>query len=135
MRIESDLEDDYEYLDEESIPDSNYIVMFCCEGLECVIPLDMSKLNDGAEMLAILEDRENQYSKEMNRLLFMLTMRARANSQRNYEIFKLTCSGGITKENLESMFEQNPQSAADLVRAKGVRLYGEKLSKRTQVII
>jgi len=133
MRIEDGIEQ--EYTDEESMPEQTFIVMFCMEGLECIIPIDITKLNDGAEMLAILEDRENDYSKEVAQLLHMLKIRAQANAQRNYEIFKLTCAGGIGKIELESMFQSNPQSAADLVRAKGVRLYGQPLSKRTQVII
>jgi hypothetical protein len=128
-------EDDFSGECEEKLPDTTLIVMWCCEGLECVIPIDITKLNDGAEMLAVLEDRENEYGKEISRLVFMLKMRAQANSQRSYEIYKLTTSGGITKEQVEHMFEVDPQSAADLIRHKGVRLYGEGVGKRTQVII
>jgi hypothetical protein len=129
MRIEDNFED------ENPIPDGTFIVMWCCEGLECIIPIDISKLNDGAEMLAILEDRENQYGKEIAQLLHMLKVRAQFNGQRNYEIYSLTCSGGITKETLEEMFEQNPQTAADLVRSKGRCFYGSRMGKKTQVII
>ena len=134
MTIEDEEFED-SYFDEEELPDNHFLVMWCSEGLECIVPIDVTKLSEGADMLAMLEDRENDYGKEMGRLLWMLKIRAQTNSQRNYEIYKLVCSGEITQENLESMFEQNPQNAADLLRSKGVKLYGERLGKKKQVII
>jgi hypothetical protein len=130
MRTEEDYEDG---IDEESSPEYNFLVMWCNEGLECVVELDMAKLSDGAEMLAVLEDSENKYSKEINRLLFMLTLRAQANGQRNYEIYKLTTTG-INKAQIERMFETNPQGIVDLIREKGVNIYGSK-GHKTQIII
>ena len=128
MTIEDDIIED-----EESSPEYTFIIMWCSEGIECCIPLDMTKLGDGANMLAQLEDRENDYQREMSRLLFMLTLRARANTQRHYEIYKLI-TAGITQEQIESMFESNPQGIVDLIREKGVVLYSDRTKEKPKII-
>mgnify|MGYP003347175841 CR=1 FL=1 len=41
----------------------------------------------------------------------------------------------IDKENLERLFMDNPQAAADLIRERGSQLYSARVNKRTQVIV
>lgn len=53
-----------------------------------------------------------------------LLMRARINSQRNYEIFTMTVEQGIKEEDVVAWFKSDPQEAVDQIRARGRRLYG-----------
>lgn len=118
---------------EETNESFHCIVMWCSEGLECIIPIDMDKLSDGGDMLAKLEGVKNEYPRKINQTLSMLSLRARMNSQRNYEIYKLE-TDGITKETLEQCFEDNPQGIVNLIREKGVKIFGEKLKTKPVII-
>jgi len=127
MTIDNDFED------EEILPDNMYLVMWDNTGLECIIEIDMFKIGDGGDMLAILEDTENTYAKKLSGMLKMMKLRAQFNTQRHYEIYGLRTSGSITKEQLEFMFENNPQSTVDLIREKGIKIRSDRASER-QVI-
>jgi hypothetical protein len=122
------------YEDENKLSPNHFIIMWCSEGLECVVPYDQSKLDDGAFMLAKLEGNENKYAKELNRQLFFMNLRARANTQRHYEIYALETSGGITKETIENMFEETPQIIVDLIREKGRKVFSDRANQSPRII-
>jgi len=86
----------------------------------------------------ILKDPEriprNEWTHEVNQILHHMMLRARANPQRHYEIYSINTNQDITKLDLEDMFNDAPQAAADLIRDRGHRLYSDRVNKRTQVI-
>jgi hypothetical protein len=51
-------------------------------------------------------------------------LRARFNPHRNYEIYAVTTPEGVTQELLAEWFNESPQTFADLIRSKGVKLHG-----------
>lgn len=109
--------------------DSNiYIVTWDMTGLECVI--DANELQSEDVMRAL----RGQKGSKLGEALFYLTMRARANSQRRYEIYSIHTNSEISKEDLERMFEENPQNAADLIRDRGVKIYSDRANQKVQVI-
>ena len=55
-----------------------------------------------------------------------LELRARYNSQRHYEIYIFNAQEGITKEDIQDMFDADPQTAADLIRKHGHRYYSDR---------
>ena len=122
-----------ENYEDESIS-NDFIVMWSREGLECIVPLEINKLNDSADFLAKLEDKENTYKKEISKMIWMMKLRAQANSDRHYEIYKLTTSDGITKEQLEEMFEDSPQMIVNLIREKGVKIYSGRATEKPKII-
>ena len=63
-----------------------------------------------------------------------MTLRARANTQRHYEIYSIQTVEDIDKSTLERLFEDDPQAAAELIRDRGTKLYSDRIAKRTQVI-
>lgn len=62
-----------------------------------------------------------------------LLLRARINSQRNYEIFTMTVEKGISETDVVSWFNSDPQSAVDLIRSRGRELY--KINSRIEPVI
>ena len=56
-------------------------------------------------------------------------LRARFNTQRNYEIYTMTVEQGITEEEVTEWFDSDPQNAVDQIRQRGRKLYGEKSSQ------
>jgi hypothetical protein len=59
-----------------------------------------------------------------------MTMRARFNAERSYEIYAMDCDESITEEDLFDFWDNSPQAAADLTREKGVRLFSNRNKSR-----
>lgn len=76
----------------------------------------------------------NEHARKINSILQMMTLRARANPQRHYEIYSINTVGDIDKDTLEQLFNDSPQTAADLIRERGNKLYSDRVDKRVQVI-
>jgi len=62
-----------------------------------------------------------------------LLLRARINSQRNYEIYTMTVEQGISEADVIAWFNSNPQEAVDQIRARGRELY--KIGNREEAVI
>jgi hypothetical protein len=105
-----------------------FVVYWCSEGLEYVGDVT----EDGhAAVMARLRD-EKYHSRIPN--VMHLELRARFNSQRHYECWVVDAVEGITAEDIREMFEADPQTAADLIRSRGTRVFGEPMGKQRVVI-
>lgn len=110
-----------------------YLVYWCSEGLESVVPITQYEPIDVENTFRILNNEE-PVRNPMNSIIQMMLLRARVNGQRHYELYAIDCVNSITKEDLERMFDDNPQAAADLIRDKGVKIYGERaLENRVRI--
>lgn len=67
----------------------------------------------------------------VNGILF----RARANSQRHYEVYTVTMESSITEEDVKEMFEANPQGMAELIRERGRKVYSDRLAENNGIKI
>lgn len=103
-----------------------FAVMWDCNGLEAVVPVP-----DAAEhTFAALAGRKPP---QMPPLMHW-RLRAQANSQRNYEIYIVTADAGITADDIRSMFDANPQMAADTIRSIGQQFYSDRLTRRPVIV-
>ena len=66
--------------------------------------------------------------------LNILIMRARANPQRNYEIYTIQVEADVSLKDIQEMFKDSPQDIVDLVRARGHRLYSDRQYAEDRVI-
>ena len=55
-----------------------------------------------------------------------LTMRARFNPQRFYEIYAIDVDDGVTSDDIRDWFESAPQEITDLIRKRGRKLYSDR---------
>jgi len=106
-----------------------FLVMWDCNGLEVVA--DITE-DEQARVWAALKDQEVQ-SRLPN--LNHLMLRARYNSQRNYEIYMVEATEGITAKDIEEMFENSPQAGADAIRRLGQSIWREPLKLKQRAII
>jgi len=111
-----------------------YLVYWCEEGLESVVPITQYEHWDAENTFRILNDQE-PVRNPMTGVLQGMLLRARVNSQRHYELYAIDCNDDITKEDLEQMFENNPQAAADLIRDRGHRLYSHRAEQNRVKIV
>ena len=62
-----------------------------------------------------------------------MTMRARFNPQRNYEIWTFNTEEELDEETLWSYADENPQALVDMIRERGKRLYGEPATTEPKI--
>lgn len=101
---------------------NTYILMWDCNGLESVINATEEDQN---QLMSILADRPVR-SRNVGEILHYMTMRARFNSQRHYEIYAIDVEDGITTADIFSQFNDHPQAMADLIRERGRQLYSDR---------
>ena len=105
-----------------------FLVMWDCNGLECVA--DFTEYLQ-AQVWAGLKGEKGP---RMFPNLEHLKLRARMNSQRNYEIYAITAVDGITEQDIREMFEANPQGAADTIRRLGQVLYSDRMVTERKIV-
>jgi len=95
-----------------------YAIMWDCNGLEAV-----QKVPDSSDTtFAILANKPRPKLPNLNHW----ELRARANSQRHYEIYIVSAVDGITEDDIRDMFEANPQMAADTIRRLGTVFHSDR---------
>jgi hypothetical protein len=115
-------------MEEVDKDDNIFIVAWDMLGLETIV--DAHELQSEDVMRAL----QDQKGSKLGEMLFYLTMRARSNMHRKYEIYSIHTTPEVTKDSLASMFEENPQAAADLIRARGNKIYSDREASGNQVI-
>ena len=112
--------------DEESRP-RTFCVMWDCNGLESIGEIVDPALKTWAVLANKPVPREDFNIEHWK-------LRARYNTQRCYEIYAIGVDGSITQEDLAEMFKTDPQYAADLIRARGERIYGDRRTKKDAIV-
>ena len=110
---------------------NTFIISWDMTGLEAVVDvtqdLAAGELRDQEVLFDILKDPEANHGNEpwrrINSIIQSMTLRARANTQRHYEIYSIQTVEDIDKSTLERLFEDDPQAAAELIRDRGTKLY------------
>jgi hypothetical protein len=97
-------------------------------GLESVINADELGSEDTFNRLKGVK------SNRLGQTLHMLTLRARLNTHRHYEIYSINVDSEIDEDDIRLMFEDNPQGSADMIRERGIGIYSDRISKKVQVI-
>lgn len=104
-----------------------YVLSWDCNGLEACI--NISDIEKEQMWEALKETTHNPNKGRPNSvasIVQMLTLRARFNTQRHYEIYAIDTDDGITESDLREMFDREPQNSADLIRSRGRRLYSDR---------
>jgi len=100
-----------------------YILSWDQLGLEaCINVSDIEK----RKMWAALKNEDTSRDPDVGSIVNALLLRARFNHQRHYEIYAIDTEESITEQQLKDMFDESPQSSADLIRARGRKLYSDR---------
>jgi hypothetical protein len=103
-----------------------FAVMWDCNGLEAVEQIPDPAL----ATFAVLQGREPPRPPNIN----TWRLRARFNTQRNYEIYIVHATPEITREDIREMFEANPQTAADTIRRLGHKFYSDRATQPRAIV-
>lgn len=105
-----------------------YLIYWCEEGLESVVPVTQYERWDQENTFRVLNDQEIVRN-PLNSIIQGMILRAQVNAQRHYELYAIDCDNTINKEDIEKMFETDPQAAADLFRSRGHKMYCNRAVK------
>ena len=112
----------------------HFLAMWDIYGLECLLDIGALKDEyDAWEKKKIwAELKEEQFQDIMPRLpLQQMILRARMNTQRQYEIYEFTSQ--IPYDDVKEMFKTDPQLIVDTIRKIGYKVYSDR-TERKQVI-
>lgn len=107
-----------------------YILSWDMYGLESCIN---ASAIDREKVWNTLANKEGR-NQNLNQILQYLTMRARFNTQRHYEIYAIEVDNTITEDDLVEQFKQHPQAMADLIRKQGRKIYSDRMDKDKALI-
>lgn len=105
-----------------------YLVYWCEEGLESVVPITEYEHIDTENTFRILSNQD-PIRNPMYSIIQMMILRGQFNTQRHYELYAIDCDQTIDKEDIEQMFDDDPQAAADLIRSRGVKVFSDRAVK------
>lgn len=119
-----------------------FIVVWDSTGLEACVDItekiDSSENFEKEKIFAILRDPDakpvNEAQRSLNSMINHMMLRARFNSQRNYEIYILTTTSGIEQQDIVDWFDTSPRSAAERTREIGIKLYSDRATKQKVIV-
>ena len=103
--------------------------MWDMTGIESVI--DASAIDSEDTFNRLRDGKSNLLGSLLNRLF----VRAKANSQRHYEIYSINVDECISEDEVMLMFKDNPQGSADTIRSLGAKIYSDRVKEKVQVIV
>lgn len=107
-----------------------YLFMWCNRGIEAIVPITEYEDQAKLDMWNILKE-EPTGKDPLGDILGAMTMRARFNPDRSYELYAMDCDESITEKDLWGWWDNTPQAAADLTREKGVCIFSHR-SRNTE---
>jgi hypothetical protein len=81
------------------------------------------------------EDPRNEHIAKLNKMIHMMQLRAQFNPHRNYEIYMINTTDGVSKEDIEQWFTDSPQAAADRCREIGTQLLSHRETQPERRVI
>jgi hypothetical protein len=111
--------------DDEDPRNGMFAIMWDCYGLEAVARVP----NPADRTFALLKGTEPPAMPNIN----MWELRARFNTQRNYEIYLITATPGITEDDIRNMFEADPQGSAETIRRIGEKFFSDRETKERAI--
>lgn len=104
-----------------------YLLCWDCLGLEaCINISDIDKEIMWASLKDTVDNSHQGRPQSVSSIVNMLQLRARYNNQRFYEIYVVDTDDTVTADDLKSMFDDDPQGSADLIRLRGRVLYSDR---------
>jgi hypothetical protein len=111
-----------------------FLASWDCHGLESLLDLDMIGGLEMWEVLKTTDERRWPRTRPINQIVTSLMLRARANPQRNYEIYIFSVDDSITEDEVKEMFDSAPQYSAELIRKRGTQVYSDRDDAAKRVI-
>jgi hypothetical protein len=110
--------------------------MWDMQGLECIFDVDyhMDRYNEWERQQVVAILKEEQIPARPTGIpLQMLILRAKANSQRAYEIYEFNSTMGYKE--LTKVFNDDPQPVVEWIRENGKKVYSDYVKQNRKTIV
>lgn len=98
-----------------------FLISWDMMGVESIINVTAIEKENSWKVL------KNEAPSSLGSIVNAIMLRARYNTHRHYEIYTITVSPEITEDDMRQLFTDNPQSAAELIRDRGRKIYSDRL--------
>ena len=106
---------------------NRFLAMWDCDGLECMFDItDM----EGDALISKLKGETYRVPFNISTMM----IRARANSQRSYEIYTFSTYETMDYDFVKEMFESDPQTIVNSIREQGNKIYSDYKPHTKKVI-
>lgn len=95
------------------------------EGIESIVPITQYEDWDKVQLMEVLKGKEIEKN-PLGQIIGHLTLRARFNTHRHYEIYAIDCDPELDESFWRQQWNENPQWCADIVRDKGYKIYCDR---------
>ena len=94
-------------------------------GIESIVPITHYENWDKVQLMEVIKG--NRLEKNpLGSIIAQLTMRARFNTHRHYEIYAIDCDPELDEAFWQSRWEADPQWCANIVREKGYKIHSDR---------
>lgn len=100
-----------------------FVVSWDQTGMEALV--NISEL-ERQKAWAILSSKDATGHNNLGSIVNQLILRARYNQHRHYEIYSFSVVDGIEERDIQQMFNNSPQHAADTIRRIGSCIYSDR---------
>ena len=105
-----------------------YIFSWDMYGIETILPISQYEHWEQEQLLRMLASKEPERN-PLTSIVQALLLRARFNSQRQYEIYAVECDASCTEEFWRNQWRDHPQETANIIRERGHKLYSDRIDK------
>lgn len=113
-----------------------FIFAWNIHGIESVIPITKYEKWDQNQLMEILREKQTtSMPNPIGQAISMLLLRARFNTQRNYEIYAIDCEDEMDEEFWWKTWDEQPQETAELIRKRGIKLYSDRKDRNNIKIV
>ena len=114
----------------------HYLAMWDSQGLECLFDVGfyMNQYNEWEKQKVISILKEERTPDQPSGIpLQLMILRARANSQRVYEIYEFNSTMGYKE--LTKVFNDDPQPVVEWIRENGKKVYSDYVKQERKMIV
>lgn len=98
-------------------------------GIESIVPITQYEFFEENNLIKILSEKEAEKRNPLNSIIQQLLLRARFNTQRQYEVYAIDCPEEMDEVFWYKQWDDFPQETAETIRERGHRLYSDRTEK------
>lgn len=107
---------------------NTFIFSWDIYGIETIFPITQYEYWEHENLLKLLAGRNSERN-PLDGIVKALILRARFNSQRQYEIYAVACDESCDEAFWRRQWEQYPQETANIIRERGHKLYSDRIDQ------
>ena len=107
-----------------------YIFSWDMYGIETILPISRYEHWEQEQLLSLIAHPDKEPARNpLTSIVQALLLRARFNSQRQYEIYAVECDESCDEEFWRNQWRDYPQETANIIRERGHKMYSDRINK------